>query len=163
MRIVYIICICLTLGSCSSYQKVPQKQIEDLINNWHEAAANADFATYFNLMSTDAVFIGTDATENWPIEEFKAFAKPYFDAGKAWSFTPLERHVYYNNNTVYFDELLSTQMGICRGSGVIVIENNQPRIAHYVLSIAVPNEYVSSLTDLKKEWDDDYIEVLRSQ
>jgi hypothetical protein len=33
-----------------------------------------------------AIFIGTDATENWNKMQFQAFAKPFFDRGKAWSF-----------------------------------------------------------------------------
>ena len=53
-------------------------------------------------------------------------------------------------------------MGICRGSGVIKVQNGKPLIAHYVLSIAVPNENVSSLTEMKKDWDEQYIGELQS-
>ena len=113
-------------------------------------------------MSDDAVFIGTQASENWQLQEFKSFARPYFEAGKAWSFAPLERNVYTHNGVVYFDELLETQMGICRGSGVIKTQNNRPVIAHYVLSIAVPNDQVTSLTAMKKEWDQEYIKKLQT-
>ncbi|GAK88404.1 hypothetical protein JCM19298_3139 [Nonlabens ulvanivorans] len=35
-------------------------------------------------------------------------------------------------------------------------EDGVYKIAHYVLSIAVPNENVASLTELKKLWDDNY-------
>jgi hypothetical protein len=40
---------------------------------------------------------------------------------KAWSFA-LERHIYFDKTgkTAWFDELLNTQMKICRGSGVLV-------------------------------------------
>ena len=41
------------------------------------------------------------------------------------------------------------------------IEDGVYKIAHYVLSIAVPNENVSSLTELKNQWDEDYIEQLK--
>jgi hypothetical protein len=34
-------------------------------------------------MTEDAVFIGTDATENWGKPDFQEFAKPYFDKEKA--------------------------------------------------------------------------------
>jgi hypothetical protein len=46
-------------------------------------AAEAKFDTYFDKMTEDAVFIGTDATENWGKPDFQEFAKPYFDKGKA--------------------------------------------------------------------------------
>jgi hypothetical protein len=41
----------------------------------------------------------------------------------------------------WFDEL-STQMKICRGSGVLVKIGNDWKIKHYVLSMTVPNENV---------------------
>lgn len=153
----------IILTSCSSYQEIPNRSANEVLDQWHRAAANANFDSYFNLMTKDAVFIGTDATENWQVEEFKAYAKPYFDKGKAWSFTPLERNVYSTNGMIYFDELLSTQMGICRGSGVLKLENGQPRIAHYVLSIAVPNENVDVLTEMKGQWDATYTTQLQSK
>ncbi len=122
---------------------------------WHKAAAEADFDAYFNLMTTDGVFIGTDATENWQKDAFKEFSKPYFDKGKAWSFSALERNVYVNSTEdfAWFDELLDTQMKICRGSGVLKKINGEWKIAHYVLSIAVPNDKVDALIALKKESD----------
>jgi ketosteroid isomerase-like protein len=55
-----------------------------VLDNWHKAAGAAQFDAYFNLMTADAIFIGTDA-ENWNKMQFQAFAKP-FDRGKAWSF-----------------------------------------------------------------------------
>ncbi len=159
MRLFILFAVFVSMTtSCSSYQEVPMQTIEKTIDQWHEAASLANFDDYFDLMTSDAVFIGTDATENWQLEEFKAFAKPYFERGKAWSFTSFERHMYSANEVVYFDELLSTQMGICRGSGVLKKEYGSYRIAHYVLSIAVPNENVESLTEMKKEWDAELID-----
>lgn len=156
-RIILLITV-ITITSCGSQKKVSEDfiDIHNKIDEWHLAAAKANFDNYFDLMTSDAVFIGTDATENWQLEEFKAFSKPYFDKGKAWSFTSLDRNVYLNNGFIYFDELLDTQMGICRGSGILKIEDGSYKIAHYVLSIAVPNENVSSLTELKKQWDENY-------
>ena len=129
------------------------QQAAKVIDAWHLAAADADFDQYFSLMTKRGVFVGTDATEHWENKAFKSFSKPYFNAGKAWSFTSLERHIYHNDTTVWFDELLNTQMGICRGSGVLEFEEGQWKIAHYVLSIAVPNDRVSSLLELKKAQD----------
>jgi hypothetical protein len=34
---------------------------------------------FYDKMTEDAVFIGTDATENWGKPDFQEFAKPYFD------------------------------------------------------------------------------------
>ncbi len=136
-------------------QEPATKEVNLTLDAWHRAASNADFEAYFGLMTTDGVFIGTDATENWQNQDFKDFSKPYFDKGKAWSFTALERNIYVSkeNNYAWFDELLDTQMKLCRGSGVLKKEDGQWKIAHYVLSIAVPNENVAELITLKKEND----------
>lgn len=163
MKKTLLLAALIILTACGSQKAINTVAIERTIDDWHAAAAQASFNNYFHLMTSDAVFIGTDATENWQIDAFKSFSKPYFDKGKAWSFTSLERHVYHSNGVVYFDELLDTQMGICRGSGVLKIEDGSYKIAHYVLSIAVPNDNVSSLTALKKQWDNDYIKQLKSQ
>ncbi|WP_081210412.1 nuclear transport factor 2 family protein [Salegentibacter sediminis] len=145
-------------------QEASEEKVTTLIDQWHKAAAEADFEQYFSLMTEDGVFIGTDATENWQNDDFRKFSKPYFDRGKAWSFTPLERHIYFNKNksVAWFDELLDTQMGICRGSGVLQKTETGWKIAHYVLSIAIPNENVEEITKMKKSFDEKLISEFRN-
>ena len=148
--------ILLGLFSLQTFsQETSEEKINQLVDQWHKAAAEADFDQYFSLMTRDGVFIGTDATENWQNEAFREFSKPYFDRGKAWSFTSLERNIYFaeDKNIAWFDELLDTQMGICRGSGVLQKTNSGWKIAHYVLSIAIPNENVEEITRLKHDFD----------
>ncbi|UII77956.1 nuclear transport factor 2 family protein [Flagellimonas sp. HMM57] len=142
-----------------------KSSIDNVLNAWHLAAASADFDAYFDKMTEDGVFIGTDATENWQNEAFKAFSKPYFDKGKAWNFTAVERNIYVDdsNEIAWFDELLDTQMKLCRGSGVVKKINGDWKIAHYVLSIAVPNENVSELIQIKKEKDSLLLIELKKQ
>ena len=136
-------------------EEISEEKINSTLENWHAAAAKANFEDYFTLMADDGVFIGTAATENWQNTAFKEFSKPYFDNGKAWNFTTLERNIYTSNNgqTAWFDELLDTQMGICRGSGVLENVDGDWKIKHYVLSIAIPNENVSEITQIKKQTD----------
>lgn len=135
------------------------KELNELIDEWHKAASEADYATYFGILAEDGVFIGTDASENWQNEDFRAFSKPYFDRGKAWSFTTIERNIYVDEsgNFAWFDELLDTRMEICRGSGVLTKENGKWRIKHYVLSITIPNEDVDQVIEMKKEKDSLFI------
>ena len=147
-------------------QETEKENIHQNLEKWHKAASDANFSEYFGLMTDTSIFIGTDPTENWSYQEFKAFAKPYFDKGKAWSFTTLERNIFINesNNVAWFDELLDTQMGICRGSGAIVKENDGNwKIQHYVLSIAIPNENVKEITALKKAFDTNLMTKLRAE
>ena len=106
MRIITFLLLCILSLSCKTAVKtnnietesVSTEEIKKSINTsldlWHKAAAEANFDNYFNLMTKEGVFIGTDATENWQNEAFKIFSKPYFDKGKAWSFTSVERNIY---------------------------------------------------------------------
>lgn len=131
-------------------------KINTLLDSWHKAAADAKYDSYFEKMTEDAIFIGTDATENWGKSAFQAFAKPYFDKGKAWNFTVLERHIYYDktNEMAWFDELLNTQMKICRGSGVLVKIGSDWKIKQYVLSMTIPNENVNEVIKIKAPIED---------
>ncbi|CAM2779631.1 SnoaL-like domain-containing protein [Flavobacterium succinicans] len=155
----------LVLGVVSSYaqtEATAQQQVTSVLDSWHKAAAQAQFDAYFGLMTNDAIFIGTDANENWNKTAFQAFAKPYFDKGKAWNFTAIERHVYIDKSgtLAWFDELLSTQMKICRGSGVLVKVGDSWKIQHYVLSMTVPNENVDEVVKIKTPIEDGVMKQL---
>jgi hypothetical protein len=132
-----------------------KKNINILLNDWHKAATNANYDAYFGKMDSISVFIGTDATENWTKKEFKTYSKPHFNKGKAWNFKMLERNIYINNtdNFVWFDELLATKMGTCRGSGVLEKTNNSWKIKHYVLSVAIPNNDIQKVILVKQKND----------
>lgn len=133
-----------------------KEQINAMLNNWHLAAAEANYNNYFNALTESSIFIGTDATENWNKTEFQAFAKPYFDKGKAWNFKALERHIYFSKDkkTAWFDELLDTQMKLCRGSGVLVKVDNKWKIQHYVLSMTIPNDTSDEVVKIKAPIED---------
>lgn len=155
----------LCLFGYSQTSTMIEKDIHQVLDQWHQAAAKADFETYFGLMSTTSVFIGTDASEHWDYEAFRAFAKPYFDKGKAWSFTSVERHIYVSTDKklAWFDELLSTQMKICRGSGVMKKIGNEWKIEHYVLSMTIPNSLSKEVTQLKSNEEDSLLKQLSAK
>lgn len=147
-----------------SAMQAQESAIISLLDTWHEAASKADFNKYFNLMTEDAIFIGTDADENWNKKEFKAYAKPHFDKGKAWSFQSLQRNIYISadKKMAWFDELLDTQMKICRGSGILIKVKGEWKIAHYVLSISIPNELSKEVIELKTNTDKRILERLKN-
>jgi ketosteroid isomerase-like protein len=168
MKITTLLLFCFLLfGFKSNFenQTDDQNQINSVLNQWHKAASEANFENYFGAMTPDAVFIGTDATENWNKTQFMAYAKPFFDKGKAWSFTALERHIYFDatGKTAWFDELLNTQMKICRGSGALVKLGSEWKIKHYVLSMTVPNDNSDAVIKIKSPIEDDLIKRLQSK
>ncbi|MEW5677462.1 nuclear transport factor 2 family protein [Flavobacterium enshiense] len=166
MKKLFLLLTTLTLLSFtgSAQKQTTEKQnINIVLDNWHKAAAEGNFTNYFNAMSDESIFIGTDATENWNKKAFQDFAKPYFDKGKAWDFKPLQRNIYFSNDgkTAWFNELLDTWMKICQGSGVMVKENGVWKIKHYVLSMTVPNDNVDDVVKIKAPIEEELIQKLK--
>ncbi|OJT19779.1 DUF4440 domain-containing protein [Archangium sp. Cb G35] len=138
--------LCLALLTATLATGTPATHtaaVNAVLDDWHKAAAQADEARYFGYFTPDAVYLGTDGTERWTRDEFRAWAKPYFSKGKAWSFTAVSRHVSFSKDgaVAWFDEALSTpNMGPARGSGVLVKDGSTWKIAQYNLSIPIPND-----------------------
>jgi hypothetical protein len=163
MKKVFLIILFAVFTTSINAQDKAKEQINTTLDTWHKAATEANFVNYFDALTDDSIFIGTDATENWTKPAFQAFAKPYFDKGKAWSFTSLERHIYFSTDKkmAWFDELLNTQMKICRGSGVLVLIDGKWKIKHYVLSMTIPNDNVDEVVKIKAPIEDDLIAKLK--
>ncbi len=147
------------------YENVQKKNINKVLDDLNEFASKADFKNYFALYAEESTFIGTDATEIWNKKEFMDFAKPYFDKGKAWNFRSLKRNIYFSKdgNYAWFDELLDTQMKICRGSGVLEKTGGKWKIKQYVLSMTIPNEVSDEVTKTKTPIEDKLIEDLKNK
>lgn len=137
--------------------------IGTMLDGFNVAAAKADFKTYFNYFADESTFIGTDATEVWDKKAFMVWAKPYFDKKSTWNFTALKRNIYFSKDgkLAWFDELLDTQMKICRGSGVVEKINGQWKIRQYVLSMTVPNEVVDKVVAEKAPIEEILIQKLK--
>ncbi len=140
-------------------------QINLMLDQWNRAAAKADFEGYFKCFSEDGIFIGTDASEHWDKKSFMIWAKPHFDKGKTWNFTSLKRNIYFDQSRkiAWFDELLNTKMKICRGSGVLVKQENEWKIQQYVLSMTIPNSKTDSVVNLKSAIEDELIKSFTSK
>jgi ketosteroid isomerase-like protein len=168
MRALFLSLAALTLFSFDSlqYKESDEKeQVNRTLDAWHKAAAEANAKVYFGMMTEDAIFIGTDPTENWDLKAFQAFAKPYFDRGKAWNFKAIERNIYFDKSgkLAWFDELLNTQMKICRGSGVLVKIDKEWKIKHYVLSMTVPNDNTNEVVKIIAPIEDVLIKKLQDK
>lgn len=126
--------------------------LNEQIDDWHKAAAQANFESYFGLMTEDFVFLGTAPGERWKKQEFASFCKPYFDRGQAWDFTPSNRIWMFSKNrkTAWFDEDLSMWMEGCRGSGVMIKRGKHWKIAYYNLTVLIENEKIQEFIELRK-------------
>ena len=119
----------------------------------HERASEADEAAYFSLFAPNALFVGTDATEAWSLEQFRAYTHERFATGTGWTYHPNkgDRKISFasDGRTAWFYESLTHERyGQVRGSGVVVFLNGQWRISQYVLSFPIPNEKTQEVVQL---------------
>ena len=131
-----------------------QTQISVVLDNFHQAASDANQQPYFDLLTDNAVFIGTDGSERWDKATFKAFAKPYFDKGQGWTYIPRDRHVTLaaSGKTAWFDEMLDNQSyGECRGTGVLELTAAGWKISQYHLTIPIPNSLAKDVVKQIKQ------------
>ncbi|MFK7986700.1 MAG: nuclear transport factor 2 family protein [Sandaracinaceae bacterium] len=135
----------------ATQQSAAESRVEEVIDAWHAAAARSDIEMYFGLMTEDAVFLGTDATERWDRAAFRAYADPVFAESRGWSMTSRRRTVEVDphGHLAWFEEDLDAEnLGPARGSGVLRNEPEGWRIVQYNLAITVPNDRFSEVRSL---------------
>lgn len=171
-RWLFLLSILFVISSCTPDQAAEQGDpvsadsdslaITGVLDELNKAAAEADFNRYFDLYQEDAIFTGTEAGERWNKKQFMDYARPFFEKGKAWNFQSIDRHIYIHahQDIAWFDELLLTQMKLCRGSGVLVKENNKWKIQQYILSITVPNDVLDKVISTKANAEDSFAEKI---
>ena len=149
MKVLFVIAISFVCLSLQFGSKKPN--LDSLIDEWHLAAAKADYNGYFGLMNESFIFLGTADGERWDKQQFSDFSKPYFDKGKAWVFTPKNRKWNFSKNKKvgWFDEDLDTWMRACRGSGVKIKRKGKWKLAYYNLTVLIENEKVKEFIELR--------------
>ncbi len=150
----FVLLLPLVLAQATQAQPNEEAVVSAVLDDLHEAASEADGERYFNLYADDAVFLGTDITERWTIEAFKAYAQARFDQGTGWTYTPQSRHLYFSpdKKTAWFDEILHNErFGECRGTGVLVKVDDAWKIAQYHLTVPIPNALLYKVVDLIRE------------
>lgn len=126
--------------------------INNVLDDYHAAAAAGDWPRYFALMSEDGVFLGTDAAERWTKSEFQA----YSSRSSGWKYTPQTRHVNLtpDGNSAWFDEILeSASYGTSRGTGVLILTSSGWKISQYHLTLPIPNALVRDITNSIKAYE----------
>src|SRR6476619_1120974 len=86
-----ILACCLFLSSFAAVAETADaalaKQVNAFVDSWHDDAANARMA-YFDKIAKDGVYIGTDRSELWQRDAFRAWGRKYFEGKQsAWAFT----------------------------------------------------------------------------
>ncbi len=152
MKILIVAAVLMAAGPVWA-QETEEAAVGAVLDRLHQAASAADGAVYFGLFTPDARFIGTDAGERWSLDEFRAYAEPYFSAGRGWTYRPTARTVSVADIecrcVAWFDEVLeSASYGVVRGSGVLRLTDEGWKVEQYVLSFAVPNDAARAVVEV---------------
>ena len=141
-------------GGHEKDQAKERAAINALVDGFHEAASEADKDRYLGYFTKNGVFMGTDDWERWPMEpDFKAYVAERFKGGTGWSYKSIERNIAFSpdGHTGWFDEITkSEKWGLFRGTGVVLKQGDGWKIAHYSMSVLVPNEAWLGVSDLNK-------------
>lgn len=135
-------------------QETARPALDSLIDGLHKDAHEGNFETYFARYTSDAVFMGTDKTERWKIDAFKSYAAPAFKDGHGWTYKVVERNWEGDGDTRWFDEILfNEKLGHCRGTGVVEKVGGNWKIAHYSLTLLIPNDIAETVGSQSKRAD----------
>ena len=148
---LFVVLLSAYLSTAEDYKN---DEINALLDGLHQDAHEGNFQSYFDRYTSDAIFLGTDKTERWSIEEFKAYAKPAFADGNGWSYSVVERNWEGVGDTRWFDEILfNEKLGHCRGTGVVQLIEGEWKILHYALTMLVPNAIAAEVGAQTQEAD----------
>ncbi|HIF74562.1 MAG TPA: protein with SnoaL 3 domain, NTF 2 superfamily [Porticoccaceae bacterium] len=126
--------------------------VNNILDAYHVAAAEANWESYFQLMSDDGVFLGSDAGERWTKAEFRAYAS----RSNGWDYLPEIRNVNFtpDGGSAWFDEILqSASYGTSRGTGILIKTEQGWKISQYALTFPIPNALAPSITAGIKEYE----------
>ena len=122
-----------------------------VLDSFHDAASKADEERYFAHFAPEGVFLGTDASERWTVDAFRAYAHPHFAKGRGWTYVPRDRHVVFapGGRVAWFDELLDNEhYGELRGTGALRRTADGWKIVQYNLTFLVPNDAAKEVVKL---------------
>ena len=130
--------------------------VENVLDNLHLYASEANGEKYFDLFAKNAVFFGTDISERWDKKAFQKYGMARFASGTGWTYFMKERNVFFSDDgkTAWFDEILINKSGDFRGTGVLKIVNTEWKITQYNLLLPIPNDlmkkYATEIKDYYK-------------
>ncbi len=142
----------ISFPSLGQERSSEERQIIAVLDDFHDAAAQADTERYLAHFTDNAVFIGTDEQERWPlVPDFADYVARGFAAG-GWDYSSVNKNISFSSDgsVAWFDEISisNSNGGHFRGSGVLENINGEWKIAQYVLSFVVYNELWEEVLEL---------------
>ena len=155
MRTRYFIFLAILFTGIAAADDANLNAIDNVLDDFHDAAAHGDKARFLGHMTANGVFMGTDEWERWPKNpDFSDYVDSRFRDGSGWSYKSVEREVSVADSAeiAWFDEVVySETSGRLRGTGVLVKESGKWKIAHYAMSFLILNENWEEVIELTKK------------
>ena len=142
----------LSFPALSQNMSDEELQVIAVLNDFHDAAAKADAERYLGHLTDNAVFLGTDEKERFPlVPDFTDYVNRGFAAG-GWDYYSINKNITFSRDgsVAWFDEtsISNGNGGYFRGSGVLEKIEDEWKIAQYVLSFLVYNELWEEVLEL---------------
>ena len=152
-----ILCALMSLvwGSGFADDVSSRNAVDAVLDGFHAAAAAGDKERYLGLMTGNGVFLGTDEWERWPKDpDFTDYVSGRFSDGGGWTYRSVERNVDFSadGDVAWFDEVVFSETnGRFRGTGVLLLQDGEWRIAHYAMSFLIFNENWPEVVELTRK------------
>lgn len=144
-QVIFFALLTLVVNQTAAANETEKSNVSITLSAFHEAASKADWNTYFGLMSDDAIFLGTDASERWDKATFKGYA----DKTDGWTYALKERNINLtpDGKSAWFDEILHNEKyGTSRGTGILIRTDSGWKISQYHLTFPIPNDLAAGIT-----------------
>ena len=151
MRYLVPLALLLLALAQPAQAQTEKETVSAVLDDFHDAASKADGDRYFSHFADNAIFLGTDITERWTLEAFKAYALSRFDQGRGWTYVSQSRHIYFSpdGNTAWFDEIVRNErFGDTRGSGVLIKTDDGWKVTQYHLTLPIPNDLIYKVVEM---------------
>ena len=151
MKLRHSLCMLMILCFSGIANSADVDEIGKVLDDFHDAAAQADKDRYLGLMTDDAVFMGTDEWERWPKHpDFTDYVDGRFrNGGRSYKSVERQIRVAESGDVAWFDEVVFSQTnGRFRGTGVLARQDGTWKIAHYAMSFLVLNENWEEVVEL---------------
>ena len=67
--LIGFVCMLFSIAAPAADEALAEAAVDAVLTGLHQAASDGDGEAYFRLFAEDAIFMGTDATERWTVDD----------------------------------------------------------------------------------------------
>ena len=155
MRTRYFILLAILFTGVATADDANLNAIDNVLDDFHDAAAHGDKARFLGHMTANGVYMGTDEWERWPKHpDFSEYVDGRFRGGTGWNYKSVERTIRFGDRSdvAWFDEVLYSETnGRFRGTGVLTRQSGKWQLEHYAMSFLILNENWEEVIELTRK------------